>query len=88
MYISNLSSEEIYCILNWRSVFKIKIIRYLSWFSLQEIHEKLKDHNLKKFAADIVSVLAMTMSEERECLKYRLLGQRGEIGDWGHEYVR
>ncbi|MPC40019.1 26S proteasome non-ATPase regulatory subunit 2 [Portunus trituberculatus] len=53
-----------------------------------DIHEKIKDVSLKKFAADIVSVLAMTMSEERECLKYRLLGERGEVGNWGHEYVR
>ncbi|KAH7934918.1 hypothetical protein HPB52_001990 [Rhipicephalus sanguineus] len=30
----------------------------------------------------------MTISEERECLKYRLLGSREEIGSWGHEYVR
>lgn len=54
----------------------------------QDIYNNIKDNALKKFAADIVSVLAMTMSEERECLKYRLLGQRGDIGDWGHEYVR
>lgn len=54
----------------------------------QDIHNNIKDNALKKFAADIVSVLAMTMSEDRECLKYRLLGQRGDIGDWGHEYVR
>jgi 26S proteasome regulatory subunit N1 len=37
-----------------------------------------------------VSVLAMTMSEERECLKYKLLGNTSteEIELWGHEYVR
>ncbi|KAK7081933.1 26S proteasome non-ATPase regulatory subunit 2 [Halocaridina rubra] len=56
--------------------------------TMKEIYEKIKDNELKKFTADIVSVLAMTMSEERECLKYRLLGFRGDIGDWGHEYVR
>jgi len=34
--------------------------------------------------------LAMTMSEERECLKYKLLGNTSteEIELWGHEYVR
>ncbi|XP_047474955.1 26S proteasome non-ATPase regulatory subunit 2-like [Penaeus chinensis] len=56
--------------------------------TMKDIYDNIKDSTLKKFAADIVSVLAMTMSEERECLKYRLLGQRGDIGDWGHEYVR
>ncbi|CAH9116650.1 unnamed protein product [Cuscuta europaea] len=40
--------------------------------------------------ADILSVLALTMSAEgeRESLKYRLLGSEGDIGSWGHEYVR
>ncbi|KAJ0970735.1 hypothetical protein J5N97_018694 [Dioscorea zingiberensis] len=38
----------------------------------------------------IYSVLALTMSAEgeRESLKYRLLGSEGDIGSWGHEYVR
>ena len=55
----------------------------------QDIYEKFASSDpSKKFCADIVSVLAMTMSEERECLKYRLLGKREEVGDWGHEYVR
>ena len=43
---------------------------------------------LKKFCADVISVLGMTMSEGRDCLKYRLLGSHEEIGSWGHEYVR
>ena len=32
----------------------------------------------------------MTMSEERECLKYKLKGNASteEIELWGHEYVR
>ncbi|KAK3851430.1 hypothetical protein Pcinc_041919 [Petrolisthes cinctipes] len=65
----------------------LKFMR-LHYETMKEIYDKLKDQNLRKFAADIVSVLAMTMSEERECLKYRLDGERGEIGAWGHEYVR
>jgi len=56
--------------------------------TMKDIHEKLEDPSNKKFMSDIISILAMTMSEERECLKYRLLGNRGDIGDWGHEYVR
>ncbi|KAM6931882.1 LOW QUALITY PROTEIN: 26S proteasome non-ATPase regulatory subunit 2 [Lycodopsis pacificus] len=42
----------------------------------------------KRFCGDVVSVLAMTMSGERECLKYRLLGSQEELASWGHEYVR
>uniref|UniRef100_A0A673KM16 RPN1 N-terminal domain-containing protein n=1 Tax=Sinocyclocheilus rhinocerous TaxID=307959 RepID=A0A673KM16_9TELE len=42
----------------------------------------------QQFCADVVSVLAMTMSSERECLKYRLLGSQEELASWGHEYVR
>lgn len=44
--------------------------------------------SLQRFAADIISVLAMTMSGERECLKYRLVGSQEELASWGHEYVR
>uniref|UniRef100_A0A0D3F0N6 26S proteasome non-ATPase regulatory subunit 2 homolog n=1 Tax=Oryza barthii TaxID=65489 RepID=A0A0D3F0N6_9ORYZ len=44
--------------------------------------------DLKRYMADILSVLALTMSAEgeRESLKYRLLGSEGDIGSWGHEY--
>ncbi|KAJ0961647.1 hypothetical protein J5N97_001144 [Dioscorea zingiberensis] len=50
----------------------------------------MDDSDLKKYLADILSVLALTMSAEgeRESLKYRLLGSEGDIGSWGHEYVR
>ena len=46
--------------------------------------------DVKVQCADVVSVLAMTMSEERECLKFKLLGNTNteEIELWGHEYVR
>ena len=27
-------------------------------------------------------------SDQRECLKYCLLGTQSDVGDWGHEYVR
>uniref|UniRef100_A0A671Q5J7 26S proteasome non-ATPase regulatory subunit 2 n=1 Tax=Sinocyclocheilus anshuiensis TaxID=1608454 RepID=A0A671Q5J7_9TELE len=54
---------------------------------LQEELEMLVER-LGQFCADVVSVLAMTMSSERECLKYRLLGSQEELASWGHEYVR
>lgn len=40
--------------------------------------------------ADILSVLAMTASEEgsRESLRFRLEGGGESVGVWGHEYVR
>jgi 26S proteasome regulatory subunit N1 len=38
--------------------------------------------------ADIISILAMTISEERECLKYHMLGSNDALESWGHEYVR
>lgn len=40
--------------------------------------------------ADIISVLSMAYGKEsgRETLKYRLLGERGPIEYWGHEYVK
>ena len=42
----------------------------------------------QRFCADIISVLGMTFSDNKESLKYRLLGSKEEIGSWGHEYVR
>lgn len=58
--------------------------------ALKEVHAKMEEGDTKKLAADVVSVLAMTSSEEgsRECLQYKLLGSGDAIGSWGHEYVR
>ncbi|KAJ0428308.1 putative armadillo-like helical, 26S proteasome non-ATPase regulatory subunit RPN1 [Helianthus annuus] len=58
--------------------------------TLKSYYETMPDSDLKKLLADILSVLALTMSAEgdRESLKYRLLGSEGDIGSWGHEYVR
>merc|ERR1719394_262830 len=57
---------------------------------MKACHEKMEDGAVKKQCADVVSVLAMTMSEDRECLKYKLRGNQTteEIELWGHEYVR
>lgn len=47
-------------------------------------------HSLKQLMADMLSVLAMTMSEpgSQECLRFKLEGTNVEISSWGHEYVR
>lgn len=56
--------------------------------TMKEVYEKIKEPSVKKMCADIISVLAMTMGDGRESLKYRLLSDLDKIGDWGHEYVR
>ncbi|CAN7109042.1 unnamed protein product [Brassica rapa subsp. narinosa] len=58
--------------------------------TLKELHKNMAESDLKKLLADILSVLALTMSAEgeRESLGYRLTGSGGDIGSWGHEYVR
>jgi len=58
--------------------------------SMKAAYEKMAGGPVKMQCADVVSVLAMTMSEVRECLKYKLLGNTSteEIELWGHEYVR
>ncbi|VDP63227.1 unnamed protein product, partial [Schistosoma mattheei] len=47
---------------------------------------------LQKLCADVVSVLGMTVTDQPETrydtLTYRHLGCQGDIGAWGHEYVR
>uniref|UniRef100_A0A2P2I8Z8 26S proteasome non-ATPase regulatory subunit 2 n=1 Tax=Hirondellea gigas TaxID=1518452 RepID=A0A2P2I8Z8_9CRUS len=44
----------------------------------------------KKSLADILSCLAMTMSKKdsRESLRFRMESGAGDVGRWGHEYVR
>ncbi|CAM9644994.1 unnamed protein product [Scytosiphon promiscuus] len=44
----------------------------------------------KRALADILSVLAMTMAEpgSRLSLKFKLEGTKGDLGRWGHEYLR
>nr|GMD33406.1 26S proteasome non-ATPase regulatory subunit 2 homolog A [Ipomoea batatas] len=58
--------------------------------TLKSHYKKISDSGAKKLMADILSVMALTMSAkgERESLKYRLLGSYEDIGSWGHEYVR
>ena len=45
---------------------------------------------LKTLLADLVSVVGMVASEEgsNESLKYCLLGTKGNLIEWGHEYLR
>lgn len=56
--------------------------------SLKEVYEKITNPETKQFCAEVVSVLAMTISDGRDCLNYKLLGLERDIGEWGHEYVR
>jgi len=58
--------------------------------AMKQACDKMSTGPVKTQCADVVSVLAMTMSEERECLKYKLMGnmKTEEIELWGHEYVR
>ncbi|XP_019869453.2 26S proteasome non-ATPase regulatory subunit 2 [Aethina tumida] len=56
--------------------------------TMKQVYEKITDQNVKQVCADIISVLAMTMGDGRECLKFRLLSELDKIGEWGHEYVR
>lgn len=55
---------------------------------LKEIFENVAPGENKHFAAAIISVLAMAVSGERECLKYQPVGSQKELASWGHEYVR
>jgi 26S proteasome regulatory subunit N1 len=56
--------------------------------TLKTVYEKINDKVTKEFCADIISVLGMTISDKRECLKYRFLSSKELVGSWGHEYAR
>lgn len=70
-----------------------KPLKFLKPFydSLKSVYESWHAaHDLKQKMADMLSVLAMTMSSSGsyECLKFKLQGTNVEISSWGHEYVR
>nr|CAD7258600.1 unnamed protein product [Timema shepardi] len=73
-----------------------KPLKYLRthYNTIKEAYQRMRDPEVQKFCADIISVLAMTQlnetdqAVERDCLKYCLLGTKSDVGDWGHEYVR
>eukprot|EP00043_Microstomoeca_roanoka_P020805 m.254068 g.254068 ORF g.254068 m.254068 type:complete len:897 (+) comp17677_c0_seq1:221-2911(+) len=51
--------------------------------------DKYNKPELKALVADIVSLIATTVSNgKRDCLHYRLIGTDEPISSWGHEYVR
>ena len=58
--------------------------------TLKANHAAAVPGKVKTMLADVLSLLAMTMSEEgtRESLSYKLMGSRDDLGSWGHEYVR
>jgi len=58
--------------------------------TLTDHYEKMASGDLKRFFADILSILSTTMSKEgsRSSLKYRLEGTKEGLTSWGHEYIR
>lgn len=54
---------------------------------LKEIRDKFSG-DVKFIFYDIISVVAMTSSSDRECLRFRLNAPTDKLGEWGHEYVR
>ncbi|CAM9201393.1 unnamed protein product [Chrysoparadoxa australica] len=69
---------------------KFLLPHYTTLTSLYEKWPLGKDAENKRDLADILSVLAMTMSAEgkRESLNFKLAGNRTDLGRWGHEYLR
>ena len=72
-----------------------KPLKFLRPFydDLKDLYKKkngVKTEELGRSLADVLSVLGMTMAEEgtRECLIYKLLGHRTDLGSWGHEFIR
>jgi len=58
--------------------------------SFKKAYAETKRGENKLYVADILSVMAMSMGKSgaRESLRYRLEGTTGDVGAWGHEYVR
>ena len=62
--------------------------------TLKDLYNQMPTEDTKRFMADIISIMAMTISPtdsvntSGDALKYRLIGSHEQIGSWGHEYVR
>src|SRR3989338_8022652 len=50
--------------------------------------EVVPDEGNRKLLADILSVLAMTTTGDRQSIRFKLQGNLDDIGSWGHEFVR
>jgi 26S proteasome regulatory subunit N1 len=57
---------------------------------LEQTYESWPAGDDKNSLADTLSVLGMTYGDEdrTDTLKYRLLAPSGDLGSWGHEYMR
>lgn len=58
--------------------------------ALEAHYATMPNSDLKRFFADVLSVLATTYSKEgsKQVLTYRLEGTRDGVTSWGHEYIR
>ncbi|QLQ81013.1 hypothetical protein HG537_0E03680 [Torulaspora globosa] len=69
-----------------------KPLKFLRPFypSLCGLYDKWSDEILKSSLAEVLSVLAMTYSdnEKHDSLRYALLAGAKNIESWGHEYIR
>lgn len=61
-----------------------------SYSDLCAVYDKWTDKSLKASLGEILSVLAMTYSEngKHDSLRYALLSETKNIENWGHEYIR
>lgn len=65
-----------------------------SFPALKDLYNKwveiYKDSDIVAQLADVLSVLAMTYSDDgkRDSLRYRLLAPASTLTEWGHEYIR
>lgn len=61
-----------------------------SYPSMCGLYDKWSDKSLKASLAEVLSVLAMTYSdnEKHDSLRYALLAGTKNIESWGHEYIR
>lgn len=61
-----------------------------SYPDLCAVYDKWTDKSLKASLGEILSVLAMTYSEngKHDSLRYALLSETKNVENWGHEYIR
>ncbi|KAJ8679734.1 hypothetical protein QAD02_015521 [Eretmocerus hayati] len=63
-------------------------LKFMHPHYMKAVNERLTDKRHEELCSNVISVLEMTMGENRECLKYKLTGCALNIGEWGHKHVR
>ncbi|GAW79553.1 26S proteasome regulatory subunit RPN [Plasmodium gonderi] len=69
------------------SLLALKVLK-THYNTLLEIHEDMKFEECKKKMSNMISALSTTIGDENNIVKYILMGNKKELINYGHEYIK